>query len=125
MLLATGLALLLGQLAHLLLHVPHLPLHALVLLLFPVLRRHTLVPLLSHLLQVLLEAADQGLRVGGKSEIITPGGKLLSYSFIARKNNALQYFFFSKWTAPTLRFSSVITVPQSALQKTLSQSFTH
>lgn len=61
-LLAARLALFLRQLPHFLLHVPDLPLHSLVLLLLPVLRRYALVPLLCHLLKVLLETADQTLR---------------------------------------------------------------
>ena len=61
MFLAAGLRLLLRQLPHLLLDVPQLSLHALVLLLLPVLRRARLVPLLGHLLQVLLQPAHQAL----------------------------------------------------------------
>lgn len=62
MLLAAGLAFLLGQLSHLLLQVPDLSLHALVLLLLPILPGHPLVALLHHLLQVLLQTRHQALR---------------------------------------------------------------
>lgn len=61
MLLAAGLCLLLGQLAHLLLDIAKLPLQPLVLLLLPVLSSRALIPLLRQLLHVLLQPCGQAL----------------------------------------------------------------
>lgn len=70
MLLAAGLSLLLGQLAHLLLDITELALQPLVLLLLPVLSGRTLIPLLCQLLHVLLQPRGQALRSGGHG--VTP-----------------------------------------------------
>lgn len=69
-LLAAGLRLLLGQLAHLLLDVAELSLQPLVLLLLPVLGSRALIPLLCQLLHVLLQPCGQALRNDGRG--VTP-----------------------------------------------------
>lgn len=79
------LGLLLRQLCHFLFHVPHLPLHPLILLLLPVFCSNALVSLLRHLLEVFLQTTHQALEkswreLGELTNLFWANEQLISHS---------------------------------------------